>query len=266
MADLTTLTNLKQYLKVTDSGSDSLLARLVSAASQYFLTQVNRGSFLVDSYTEQRAGHGTSSMLLLHYPVQSVVELTINNEAIPASPDGVQPGYVFDDYGIDLIGYRFHRGKGNISVTYTAGYPNQVVSNEAQTVPSASPYQITVDQAGSFEGSANASYLASGLPLTSVTGVPTVGEFVEAANGVLTFAAADGGKQLLIGYEVSGVPGDVEQAVIELAALKYRSKNWIGERSQSQAGQITVSYSNADVERSVREVIDLYKRSTLIPL
>ena len=46
----------------------------------------------------------------------------IGSQVIPASPDGIQNGYVIGEWGIYLLGYRFTTGRRNVKITYTAGY------------------------------------------------------------------------------------------------------------------------------------------------
>jgi hypothetical protein len=121
MADLTTLENVKAYMQIDETTSDTVLARLITAFSQWFLSQINRGSLLQDIYTEQRNGQGGDSITMIHYPVQSVTSLTIDGQVIPAS-DGMTSGYIFDAFTIWTRGYTFRRGRGNVKIVYEAGY------------------------------------------------------------------------------------------------------------------------------------------------
>jgi outer membrane receptor for Fe3+-dicitrate len=101
--DLTTLANAKQWLNVGTTTDDALLTRLVSAASQFVQTYMNR-TIPSASYTEKRTGSGSNTLALANYPVTAVNSLVIANVAISPSSDGVQAGYVFDDRFIYLIG------------------------------------------------------------------------------------------------------------------------------------------------------------------
>jgi hypothetical protein len=121
MADLTTLENVKNTAQVTDTTADVVLQRLISAFSQWFLTQVNRGALIEASYTEQRNGSGGDSITTLQYPIMAVTSLTVGGVSISPS-DGMIPGYIFDDFTIWLNCSRFCRGRGNIQIVYTAGY------------------------------------------------------------------------------------------------------------------------------------------------
>lgn len=121
--DLTTLQNVKDYMQITDGGSDTVLQRLISSFSQWFLSQLNRGNLVESTYTEQRNGQGGDVMTSFYYPLLSVTSVTVSGQVIPESPDGVQRGYTSDSYSIFLIGYKFHRGRQNVQLNYSAGYP-----------------------------------------------------------------------------------------------------------------------------------------------
>lgn len=122
MADLTTLENVKSYAQITDNASDTVLARLITAVSAWFINQVNRGALLSADYTEQRNGKGGKTLTAKQYPITAISSLTIDGLTVPVS-DGMLPGFVFDDFSVFLNGcYKFNRGFGNVSLTYTAGY------------------------------------------------------------------------------------------------------------------------------------------------
>ncbi|WP_213308186.1 head-tail connector protein [Paraburkholderia sacchari] len=132
--DLTTLANAKQWLNVTTANDDQLLTRLVSAASQFVQTWLNR-TIASASYTEKHTGSGSNTLALPNYPITAVSSLSIRGVPIAASPDGVQVGYTFDDRFLYLIGNvgfsAFPNGADGqfptwpplgVQVSYTAGY------------------------------------------------------------------------------------------------------------------------------------------------
>lgn len=121
MADLTTLAAVKAYGSIAGTELDTLLGTLItraSAAIENFL----QGSVLSAPYTETRNGTGGTAMLLAEYPVTAVSSLSIDGTTIPAAPAYGQPGWWLANRTLLLAGYRFTRGRGNVLVSYTAGY------------------------------------------------------------------------------------------------------------------------------------------------
>ena len=178
MADLTTLANVKSWLNIATTTDDATLSRMVTAVSNYIQSWLNR-SFAVASYTDILNGTGGNQLVFHEYPVISVSSMTISGNIIPASPDGIQPGYVFDARGIYLIGYQLTKGIKNVRITYSAGYAT--------------------------------------------------------------------------------VPPEIEQACIELIALRYRERSRIGEVSKSIGGEV-VSFSQKDFPEGVKTILNNYKR------
>lgn len=120
MAALTTLAKLKQYGQIESFQDDTLLLRMIDAASAAIENYCSR-QFQSASYTEVRDGHGGRRMTLRHFPVTDVTALTINGQLIPRRPSPLANGYTFDDLTIKLTGYVFDEGVDNVSITYTAG-------------------------------------------------------------------------------------------------------------------------------------------------
>lgn len=121
--DLTTLTNVRAWLGITSVNDDAILSRLITSASAYIQSWINR-SFALQTYSESRSGNGGAVMAFADYPVTAVSSVVIDGQTIPQSPDGQQAGYVFDANTIGLIGYRFNKGFNNVQLVYTAGYAN----------------------------------------------------------------------------------------------------------------------------------------------
>ena len=70
---------------------------------------------------------------------------------------------------------------------------------EAGSVASASPYNYTVQNSGTWVDDAGVIYTASGLPLTLVLSSPSAGQYSVVA-GVYSFNSADAGKAILVNY------------------------------------------------------------------
>lgn len=80
----------------------------------------------------------------------------------------------------------------------------------------------------------------------------------------VNLAAYDPGRAVIQytgGYTTSpwAIPADVEQAVIQLAAWRYRERDRIGQNSKS-LGDETVSYSQAAAAADVMLVVEAYRR------
>ncbi len=142
--DIISLDALKAWLDIRaeNTRDDTVLQRLISAVSAKVYTRCGRpaNGFTVSAdITETRNGTGTTEMVFANWPVTSVASLTVDGISITPSPDGVQPGYVFDDQSISLVGiparwnvgqtfsglgfpHYFRQGKNNVVVAYTAGY------------------------------------------------------------------------------------------------------------------------------------------------
>lgn len=121
--DLTTIAALKLWLGISASTDDVALGALITAASGDFLQRCNRASLVTNSYAERYDGQGSCRLLLRNYPVTAVSSVQIGAVTVPQSTDYQMDGWVFDRFGISLIGaYWFWPGVQNVAVTYTAGY------------------------------------------------------------------------------------------------------------------------------------------------
>jgi|TARA_Y100000310_G_C20652578_1_gene800256 hypothetical protein len=74
---LTTLARTKDYLGVTNDSNDTLLERLIDAASSFIETYCDR-TFKLTSYILQQEGSGTDTLILRNYPVIGGVVLDEN--------------------------------------------------------------------------------------------------------------------------------------------------------------------------------------------
>ena len=123
--DLTTLADVKAWLKTGQSDfpitDDALLTRLVSAASQYIQSWLNRSIVSAD-YSEVRDGTGGETLQFACFPVTDVATVTIDDHVVPHAPSTVAAGYAFSSTQLSVRGYRFTRGVQNIAISYTAGY------------------------------------------------------------------------------------------------------------------------------------------------
>jgi hypothetical protein len=224
-------------------------------------SKLNRARLYSQTFTRTFDGVGTAQIMLPDYPVTSIVSVQLGQSLIPASTTGTagsttnlasSPGYGYrfipwggslpgDTAMLELQNGFFWPGPQNVKVTYVAGY---LISGEAQTVPTLSPYTVTVNQ---FQGiwcrDNGVVYSATGLPLVAVASNPTVGQYVvgpDSTPGVYTFSAADAGAALNISY--SFIPADLEEAVIQMVAERYAYRSRVGDISKSLGGQETMRF------------------------
>src|SRR3954453_17954288 len=126
--DLTTLGEVKAWLQTGQAAfpdtDDALLARLITAASQFIQKWLNRSIASADWY-EVRDGTGGQRLTFGNFPVTAVLSLSIAGLAIPPAQNngGFGAGYVFSRPELALRGYIFTRRPQNVAITYTAGYP-----------------------------------------------------------------------------------------------------------------------------------------------
>ncbi len=125
--DLTTLANVKAWLQTGQNAfpdtDDLLLARLITAASQFIESWLNR-QIAPGDWQEVRDGSGGQRLAVANFPVSAVLSLSIDGLAIPPAPSdgGYGAGYVFTPTELALRGFVFTRRPQNVIVTYTAGY------------------------------------------------------------------------------------------------------------------------------------------------
>ena len=137
--DLVSLAELKVWLNVQTTTDDAMLQTLIDQASQWVNNYTNRILY-TGSYSVTLDGKGEVRKYLQNWPITAVASLTIDGTTIPASPDGIQSGYVFDKVNpvISLIGgYMFNPGTSNVLLTYTAGYatfPPEIVLAAKQLI------------------------------------------------------------------------------------------------------------------------------------
>lgn len=122
--DLTSLENVKGWLGITSTEYDTTLTRLVTSCSFAMQAFMNR-TIAVTAFNERRNGPGLAQFMVMgNWPLQTVDSLLVNGVQIPAAgPEYNSPGFSFDERNIYLGGsYSFARGKGNVQISYTAGY------------------------------------------------------------------------------------------------------------------------------------------------
>jgi hypothetical protein len=144
--DLATLADVKAWLQTGQSAfpatDDALLTRLITAASQFIQTWLNR-QIASQDWIEIRDGVGSAlgpgemRYQLAAFPVSAVSLVVVDGLTIPpilASPPAQQPGvavvstfatqagYLFTPTELVIRGYVVPRKAGCVTLQYTAGY------------------------------------------------------------------------------------------------------------------------------------------------
>ena len=141
--DLTTLGDVKSWLQTGQTAfpatDDALLTRMITAASQFVQTWLNRQIVLQD-WIETRDGLGSAlgpsdvRYQFAEFPVTGVNRVVVDGVVIPAIPPSIQsgsavvgtfaaqPGYLFTPTQLVIRGYAVPRKAGCVTLQYTAGY------------------------------------------------------------------------------------------------------------------------------------------------
>jgi hypothetical protein len=115
MSDFTTTADVKEYLGITVSTSDALIARLITAASAWMINYMSYNPFSA-TYVDIKNGSGTKSMTFGAYPITGVNSVTVDDVAVDLD-------YIrYRDATITRTdGYIFPM-TSEVSVSFTAGY------------------------------------------------------------------------------------------------------------------------------------------------
>jgi hypothetical protein len=82
------------------------------------------------------------------------------------------------------------------------------------------------------------------------------------ALALIGYSFTEGFQNVAVGYTAgyAATPPEIEQAVIELVALRYRERERVGEVSKSAGGQMTVSYSQQDMADGTKAALEPYRK------
>ena len=126
-SDLTTLSDLKAYLGIDNSDSDTELETLIKSVSAFIQNETDQ-QIVETEYKEYIDGEYTESIVLSQKPIISVESLTIDDEEETDYYLYKKSGIIkrksvgFNIWPDDNPKYRFPEGKQNIVIEYTAGY------------------------------------------------------------------------------------------------------------------------------------------------
>lgn len=176
--DLTDLATVEAWLGVPSDGgaTDALISRLISAASQWVKSYINR-DLVQTSYTETRPGSGHDFMLLANGPVIAVTSVAWVGTTITTVGDPIAgtPGFYVDPTDprrLALVGYCFPR-RTPVRVVYSAGYatiPADIVQGVCEIVGEAFRRRDRIGQnSKTLGGQETVSFSTADIPATTKT-------------------------------------------------------------------------------------------------
>lgn len=241
--DLTDLATVHDELNIptSDTSNDAFLSRAItqcSAAINRYCNRVFQVEGLTDLIQIQQDPYpfqvpgGVFPLQLSRWPLITVGTVTQTiagaNSAAPTQTLVLGTDYTIDYKKGWLIRLDQFTGVAvkweamPVTVPYTAGFTVPVVG-ESHSVPSGSPYTITVANAAEFAADNGVTY-ANGTALTAVASNPAQGQYNVTPAGVYTFNAADAGAAVLINYVYAHLPDDVVDACLRLVTARFKAR------------------------------------------
>lgn len=122
MTDLSTLNSFQAWYGEAIPDPDVAgVEALITAYSQWVRSYCSR-DFDQRGYTRRFDGRDNATILLPQYPIVAIASVTICGTALAAQSAPGQYGYWFDEDSVNLDGCRFPWGRGNVVISWTAGY------------------------------------------------------------------------------------------------------------------------------------------------
>ncbi|MDQ1326679.1 MAG: hypothetical protein QG564_1805 [Campylobacterota bacterium] len=112
MADLTSVADVKKYLRINSATDDALIGSLVSSASKFIESWCGR-SFSAADYVEKFNGTNRDYHFVKHTPLNSLVYVKVNN---------INEEVLNYNEEMIVISNTFKSGRINCEISYNAGY------------------------------------------------------------------------------------------------------------------------------------------------
>ena len=181
---LCALADVQAYTGDSTTGTASVYTALIPKVSAAIEAYCSR-TFGQASYTENRNGNGADRIMVRNLPLTAVTSVMVDTVPIPAAPDAVSFGYVFDDSTIYIragrklspppAGYLgaypvcFSRGVQNIALAYTGGYatiPPDVNQAACEWISFKTAKRSRLDKKSEVLAQQTVSFDLSGMPDT----------------------------------------------------------------------------------------------------
>ena len=300
MANLCQLSDIHSWLVMgTVTTDDAIINALIASVSLDFINEIKRPDFYPAlDYQEVREGDGGDLMVLRHWPLNSITNVSLIEGGASPPQTGTSIEQAVETYTLGLD-------------------PPPVLTvevvNAANFMHDGPP--------GPLNHNAAVVNVATGLPLAFVSqGTLQAGQYsVNPSTGTYLFSAADVAAQIQVQitytwfdvgdleaipesendvqpgwwidmdvdperrYELyfdgkvhtfldereysitynagyATVPGDAAQAVIEWVSYRYKARQWIGQTNKHMASGETVATPESEIPASVKRVIERYRR------
>ncbi|HLI13481.1 MAG TPA: ubiquitin-activating E1 FCCH domain-containing protein [Alphaproteobacteria bacterium] len=267
VGDLTSLANAKAWLFGVDPQGFAATQKPIQAVTQAANAQVTC------------AGHGFAQgqqVLLSNIGGMAPLSgLVVTVAVIDANTFSI---------GVDTTGYPAYTGGGVASAEdVILARLISATSQDAETYMGRAIAQAVYSEA--WDGNGRGKMFFPNAPASAVSaltvggvaipaGVVTVGQTTPpgyyitdrgAALTLLGYAFACGIQNVQVSYTAgyATTPPDLEQAVIEAVAYRYKERLHVGVASQSAAGQLSASFSQKPWPDHVQAVLDRYRKAAL---
>lgn len=260
--DLVTLKALKGWLNTSGQAypgtSDELLARLITAASRFVASYLQR-NIQPKQYADVYNGTGQDQLFLRNRPVISVSSVVIGGTVTvpPSTPAPLGYGFVSDDTSVYMVGGAgcFPRGYQNVAVTYRAG----LQTTNPITVPATGGAFSVSGLTPPWNSDVGVAY-TNGTALVRVASAPAAGQYsvsyAEDGTAQYMFAEADGDAAVVVTYGYT--PEDVYHATLEIIGERFKVRGRIGEKSQGLHQQPT-TFDVGDMNATVKAMLQPYR-------
>ena len=122
--DLTTLAAVKDWLNSNGlNAEDDILQRLISAMSSSIHSHLSRTRLKLGPIVGEKInGTGNRVIYPVNYPIVSIESLSVSGTVWIESTSPSVQGYAINGNKIEAINNLFPLGRGNVVLSYTAGY------------------------------------------------------------------------------------------------------------------------------------------------
>ena len=121
--DLCTLTDVQTFLVDNTATAIPALQALITMVSAWVEGFCERNFHGVQTLTWLADGLGGDTLPLPEGPVVSVISVMVDGVLVAPSAGAPAYGWLADDGSVSILGGRFTRGRKNVVITYTAGWP-----------------------------------------------------------------------------------------------------------------------------------------------